>query len=64
MDNLTQKCQMKELNEKAEYLTEQIREIGYITVKRKITMCDVCSGYEPKCKGYVPTGNLVDGRFK
>lgn len=54
MDNLTKKCEWKELNNQAEYLIRNLEEKRLIAVQRKIIMCDVCNGYEIKCKGYHP----------
>lgn len=56
MDNLTKKCEWKELSENAMAIIDALKQQkllsrGYVTTR---TICDGCDGHRYDCKGYVP----------
>lgn len=55
-EDLTKKCEWKQVNDEAHYEYNKISWNGKTLMEctRRITICDICSGYETKCKGYKP----------
>jgi hypothetical protein len=63
MDNLTKKCEFKQINDNIKYLQEQaiFGNGDYKIVKREINKCDVCEGIDSsKSCYYVLRGKQQD----